>query len=458
MNLKQALIYYKIRLIGQGKGVTILKMHKDINPEEKNNAANIILIQPSILISDFSEKANIEIKDMSLDFDIHQILENGKYKKEWQFRVDKTAKDNVGNCITGRGNNNNDAYLEDIYIHNIEVKNAAFHGIALYELSRRIKIEKVEASDCLYRAIHVHGAEGSKTVEELYIVGNKSQNSGINGGGYGNGGIFAFFHNAKVAHILSNIVLDDKGVGIHCWGVGNINQIKSNSVIVSNNIVERCGAGYLLGSGIDGMVVEGNIARDNRNDKRGGVRHAKGRAFTISGIKSNIGVIFNDNLAQNNDGAALSIDNLNSFSLSNNVFVGNNKYNESYTMSINNSKNGVISGNMLSNNNQQQNFSYFNDVIISATKQSSTNDLFFTNNMIVSNNQNSPVFRFLGKKIEPFCTDITIMGNRFKLNKSNNFVTIELMFKESAFINNRYLGKIKIDFSENNIIKDNIQQ
>ena len=155
-----------VNLKGGGKDVTTLIMHKDVTCAGANLDENLVTVQYDITSA---ERASVQISDMTLDFNIDNILATGIYKTEWQARIDTSALDNIGNCIQARGDMTNDNYIDTININNCILTRAAYHGTAIYMNSKNIRFYNNDMYDNYFRGVHIHG-DNTFTAEDIYAT------------------------------------------------------------------------------------------------------------------------------------------------------------------------------------------------------------------------------------------------------------------------------------------------
>ena len=427
---------------GQGIGVSTLMMHEDIDDTGTNNQENLITVQPTIATA---TKHNVTISGLTLDFNIVNIINNGTYGSDWNTRVTTTANDNIGNCIQARGDTTNSEFLDGLTIQNCELKNAGFHGIAIYMWVKNVIIRDNKMLDNYYRAAHIHGDEGDPS-ESIIVENNFADNNGLDGGGSGNGGIFVFFHNMTRGIISGNIVTNDNGVGIHVSGALE-GDTEAEQVIISNNVVEGSKnnyGGYLIGAGTKSMIVSNNISRDNT-----------GTGYEISSLNTTESMVFSSNIAEGNNSRAFYIRDTDYATITGNTFYNNNKTTTGAAVDIENSRYLTFTGNtILDNGADTPNFVY--QLRVTASTLGSCDYIKISNNQIttITNSTANPINISGGTAGTPNVRYLTLSDNDIRRGGNETGTVVSTLMQQSTVKHNRVYGGTITDTmtSSDNII------
>lgn len=449
-----------VHLRGAGRRVTVVSMHPDVNPDQTSavggypNDANIITIEPHQIIGSNAVRGSIRISDMTLDFGAAGVMA-GAYGAQWTTRLTTTSADNVGNCITGRGLPG--SYLDGVEIERCDVLNAGFHGIAIYINARRVVIERNYVSGNGYRGAHIHGDEGGQTVEELYTRFNELKANGqiartLADATAGNSGLFVVFHGTKTAHVIGNVVLDEPGAGIHAWGASIGGQTElSQSILICNNIVERCGTGMQIGNGVTGMQVSGNLVAGCKTAAEGAAYGMLGRGLSFAGTHPSYGVAVMGNNIMDNSGTGLYVINGDGLTISGNTVVRNCGTAESAGIVCSNIRHTAITGNTISDNGRIDTTGSINQLTIEATVATTSTESAGTDDVLVSGNlvsagqrANASVVRCLlgGSAAAPYSRRIVITGNSIRRPKNAAGEVVTLGAQVSRVHGNRIEGTV----------------
>jgi len=449
-----------VRVRGAGLGLTIIKMDKDVNPsanssEGYGNNANCINVQPRILIPSLPDKSWIEISDMTIDFNYPEIVATGAFSAEWATRTAGAALDNVGNGITARGAAGD--FLHGLKIERVRCINAAFHGIAVYMNTSNIRVCNNEFENNGYRACHIHGDEGTETVEDIIVTGNLAVGNGVVAGALVanpaslNGGMYVFFHNAKRGIIANNIVRMDKGVGIHAWG-NTIVGATSDSLVIEGNIIDRCATGILLGNGLNGLSVTGNVITYSRSQASGAGDAAKGRGIDCTATVTSMGASVTGNTVFGCDGMGVKLANIDGLSWAGNTVQNCNTTNENQAVVLSNIRHASISGGSIFNNGRVV-ADFCNQLAIEATMATNATETAGTHEVIVSGvfisggqRGNAPTVVVQGgTAASPHCKAVTFQGNKIRrpLNAAGNVV--DLTARDSRVMYNDILTGTILD-------------
>gem|GEM_PF-6269312 len=450
-----------VKLTSANIGACRITIDKDIDPNQASNGANIILIQPSLYGGDLSAPANIVIENLILDFDIDTILASGAFAQEWRERYEGAALDNAGNVITGRGADGN--YLERVVIRDCQISNAAFHGIALYELVKNVSIYQNTIEDCGFRAAHLHGTD-EYDVQEVKVISNIAKRNGrlagtLNTQASLNGGIYAMFHNVKKVFITDNIVQDDKGVAIHCWGTAKHDGSTIEDLVVSNNHLIGCGSGLILGNNIKRVTCSNINVYGCRSEANGGGNNAKGRGLEISGTYGvNENMLVSDINISDCDGGGFIADNVDGFVFSGMNIRNNNLTNEGQAVVLQDVKNGVLSNSVIENNGIPTG-NYCVALTFLANRDASVSDVSVTNCQIINSPANTaPPVRCLGNTNGVANSqNISFTGNVIRRKGSPSGKVMDMDVKTSKIYSNDVLpGQISVKDLSTNTVSDNV--
>lgn len=450
-----------VKLTAPTLGACRITMDKDVEPNLAGNGANIIVIQPSLLGDRLLENSNIVIENLVLDFDIDNIIANGAYGQEWKTRYEGAALDNVGNVITGRGADGK--YVNNIIIRNCHISHSAFHGIALYELVKNVSIYNNTIEDCGFRAVHLHGTD-LYDVQEVKVSGiiakrNARLAGKLTSSASLNGGIYAMFHNVKKVFINDNLVEDDSGVGIHCWGSAKDDGNTIEDLIVSNNHILRCATGLILGNNLKRVTCSNINVYGSRSEANGGGNNALGRGMEITGsFGSSENLIVSDINISDCDGAGFIAEKVNGFVFSGMNIRNNNLVNESQAVVLEDVTNGVLSNSVIENNGTLAG-NYCVGLNLLANSDASVSDVSVTNCQILTSETNTaPPVRCLGN------TDgvanarrLAFTGNVVRRADSPANKVLDMDIKESKiFSNDISPGGIIIKDPASNTISGNV--
>lgn len=430
-----------VKIKGAGIGLTTIKMSKDVSPtanssEGWSNNANCFNVQPTLRIPSLPVNSWIKITDMTIDFNYPEIIASGAYSAQWSARTAGAALDNVGNCITARGAVGD--FLNGLSIERVRCINAGFHGMAIYMNTSNIRVCNNEFENNGFRACHIHGDEGTESVEEIIVTGNLAVGNGVVAGALVanpaslNGGMYVFFHNAKRGIISNNIVKMDKGVGIQAWGNTAVGST-SDSLVISGNIVDKCASGILLGNGLNGLSVTGNTVTYSRSAANGAGDGSVGRGIDCTGTVASYGWVISGNAVFGCDGSGLIVSNADGISISGNTVENCNTTSESVCSKFINIRHASISGNSIFNNGRVvadfcQQMSIEGTVATNGTETAGTHEVMVSGNFISGGQRgNAPtVIVSGGTAASPNCKSVTFQGNKIRrpLNSSGNVVDL----------------------------------
>ncbi|MES2126656.1 MAG: hypothetical protein V4463_05235 [Pseudomonadota bacterium] len=180
------------------------------------------------------------------------------------------STDNAYNGIVIRGSSNKLYKAKNFFVDGPELKNAGYHGIAVYDGATQGRLENGDWHHNGFRCGHVHASSGAsdQPTTRFIVAKNKCHEDGQavvlpNTSGTG---LFVFFDGTRDASVKDNLVWGEPDVGFDVSGSTSGSVQPTDNVVIGGNIVTDSGTGYSMQPGtsapLTGVTFSGNSARD----------------------------------------------------------------------------------------------------------------------------------------------------------------------------------------------------